>query len=158
MWYLSFIPDIWLTYAVHAVTLVGLIGVVIGFLGSKIPFVSHYGGIVKGISTIILLIGIYFEGSLTNEMMWRSKVAEFEKKVDIAKEESKKANERLDKEVSEKIKGIKDNFNVNKQEIEKNRESIDAECKLSDTAWLLYNRASQNAISRSTSKPTGNSK
>ncbi len=70
MWYLSFIPDIWLTYAVHAVTLVGLIGVVIGFLGSKIPFVSHYGGVVKSISTIVLLIGIYFEGSLTNEMMW----------------------------------------------------------------------------------------
>ncbi len=106
MWYLSFIPDIWLTYAVHAVTLVGLIGVVIGFLGSKIPFVSHYGGVVKSISTIVLLIGVYFEGSITNEMVWRSKVAEFEKKVDIAKEESKKANERLDREVSEKIKGI----------------------------------------------------
>lgn len=158
MWYLSFIPDIWLTYAVHAVTLIGLIGVVVGFLGSKIPFISHYGGVVKGISTVILLIGVYFEGSITNEMMWRSKVSEFEKKVDIAKEESRKANERLDKEVSEKIKGIKDNFNANKQEIEKNRESIDAECKLSDTAWLLYNRASQNAISRSTSKPTANSK
>jgi|LakMenE01Jun11ns_1017448.scaffolds.fasta_scaffold9953691_8 hypothetical protein len=158
MWYLSFIPDIWLTYAVHAVTILGLIGVIVGFLGSKIPFVSHYGGIVKGISTIVLLIGIYFEGSITNEMMWRSKIADLEKKVDIAKQESKKANERLDKEVSEKLKGIKDNFNVNKQEIEKNRESIDAECKLSDTAWLLYNRASQNAISGSTNKSVTTSK
>jgi hypothetical protein len=51
--------------------------------------------------------------------------------------------------VVETVKIIKENTNANNQAIEANRTAINSVCKLSDTAWMLYNRASQNGVAKS---------
>jgi hypothetical protein len=159
MWFLlSFVPDWFINYFVHIIFGAGVIGIVAGAFLSKVPFVSQYGVLIKIVSNILFVVGLFLEGGLQTELAWREKVADLQKKIEIAQQQSKETNAKIEQKVAEKVKNIKDNVNANRQTIENNRASINAECKLSDTAWLLYNSASQNALAGSTVKPTATSK
>lgn len=159
MWFLlSFVPNWFVEYFVHIIFGLGFSGLVTGMFLSKIPFISQYGFLIKTVSTVLLVIGIFLEGGLTTEMSYRAKIADMEAKVKIAGEQSKKENLKLEKKLNENVEFIKKKSDENKQAIESNRSSINAECKLSDTAWMLYNRSSQNAMAGSTSKFNGTSK
>jgi len=160
MWYvlLSFLPDWFVSYFVHLIFGAGVIGIVAGTFLSKVPFISQYGTLIKIVSNILFVVGLFLEGGLQTELAWREKVAELQAKIEIAQQQSKQTNAKIENRVAEKVKTIKDNVNANHQTIEENRVSINAECKLSDTAWLLYNSASQNALAGSTSNSAGTSK
>lgn len=152
MWFLSFIPDWMLQWFIHGVVAVGFVMYVIGYFKS-LPFVGPYAGISRQFGTLLLLIGIFFEGGYGVEMSYRNKIAEIQEKIKVAEQQSKDANKQIEQKVNEKVKLIKDNVNANNKAIEANRINIDAGCKLSDVAWLWYNRASQNAMAGSSSKP-----
>ena len=159
MWFLlSFVPDWFVSYFVHIIFSVGVTGIIVGAFLSKVPFVSQYGFLIKIVSNILFVVGLFLEGGLQTELAWREKVADLQKKIEIAQQQSKETNAKIEQKVAEKVKNIKDNVNANRQTIENNRASINAECKLSDTAWLLYNGASQNAVAGSAVKPAGTSK
>ena len=159
MWFLlSFVPDWFINYFVHIIFSVGLIGIIAGAFLSKIPFVNQYGVLIKIVSNILFVVGLFLEGGLQTELAWRDKVAELQAKIEVAQQQSKESNAKLEKKLAEKVNTIKDNVNANRQTIEENRASINAECKLSDTAWLLYNSASQNAVAGSASRPTATGK
>ena len=160
MWYilLSFLPDWFVSYFVHLIFGAGVIGIVAGTFLSKVPFISQYGTLIKIVSNILFVVGLFLEGGLQTELAWREKVAELQAKIEIAQQQSKETNAKIENKVADKVKTIKDNVNANRQIIEENRSSINAECKLSDTAWLLYNSASQNALAGSTSNSAGTSK
>jgi hypothetical protein len=160
MWFilLSFLPDWFVSYFVHIIFGAGVIGIIAGTFLSKVPFISQYGFLIKIVSNILFVVGLFLEGGLQTELAWREKVAELQAKIAVAQQQSKETNAKIEQKVAEKVKNIKDNVNANRQTIENNRASINAECKLSDTAWLLYNSASQNAVAGSAVKPAGTSK
>jgi hypothetical protein len=159
MWFLlSFVPDWFINYFVHIIFGAGVVGIIVGAFLSKVPFVSQYGFLIKIVSNILFVVGLFLEGGLQTELAWREKVADLQKKIEIAQQQSKETNAKIEQKVTEKAKTIKDNVNANRQIIEENRVVINAECKLSDTAWLLYNSASQNVLARGTSSSTGTSK
>jgi hypothetical protein len=158
MWFLSFIPDAWLHWFVHGVVLLGIVLSVAGTIGKSISFIAEYGFLVKAIGSILLLVGIFFEGGYGVEMSYRAKVAEMEAKVKVAEQQSKNVNKQIETKVVEKVKIIKEQENARMREIEKNRSVINFECKLSDAAWMWYNRASQNDLARSTNGSTTTSK
>jgi len=159
MWFLlSFVPDWFINYFVHIIFGAGVVGIIVGAFLSKVPFVSQYGFLIKIVSNILFVVGLFLEGGLQTELAWRERVADLQKKIEIAQQQSKETNAKIEQKVTEKAKTIKDNVNANRQIIEENRIVINAECKLSDTAWLLYNSASQNAVARGTSSSTGTSK
>jgi hypothetical protein len=159
MWFLlSFVPDWFINYFVHIIFSAGVTGIIVGAFLSKVPFVNQYGVLIKIVSNILFVVGLFLEGGLQTELAWREKVADLQKKIEIAQQQSKETNAKIEQKVTEKAKTIKDNVNANRQIIEENRIVINAECKLSDTAWLLYNGASQNAVAGSAVKPAGTSK
>ena len=149
MWASLLFPDWVVTYFVHIVFAIGVIGTLVGTFLNKIPFINQYGMIIKSISVVLLIVGLYLEGGLQNEMAWRSKVAEYEKRIEAAQVASNEANVIIQEKVVETVKIIKENTNANNQAIEANSTAINSVCKLSDTAWMLYNRASQNGVANS---------
>jgi SMC interacting uncharacterized protein involved in chromosome segregation len=155
MWFLSFVPDAWLEWSIHALVLLGLLLGILGAIGKNIPFVSQYGTIVKAIGGLLFVVGVFFEGGYGVEMSYRAKVAEMQDKIEVAQKESKKENIRIQEKVVERVKIIKERADETNREIEAKRDIINAECKLSDDAWVLYNRATQNAISGSAGKSDG---
>lgn len=155
MWFLSFVPDAWLQWAIHALVLFGLILGIVGAIGKNIPFISQYGIIVKAIGGLLFIAGVFFEGGYGVEMSYRAKIADMQEKIDVAQKQSAKVNIKIQERIVEKIQIIKEKANDITREIETNRDAINAECKLSDDAWVLYNRATQNAVSGSAGKSDG---
>ena len=155
MWFLSFIPDWILQWAIHGLVILGLILTFIGSLVKFIPVIQPYAIIGRQLGIILLVIGVFFEGGYATEMSYRARIAEMQAKIKEAEIQSAKANEKLAYEVSKNKELIKEKVNQNAKDIEAKREAINAECKLSDDAWVLYNRAVEPKVSRGPSSANG---
>ena len=148
MWMLSFIPDSWLILAVHIIFGLGILGLaltwVFGNILDHFTFISPYVKLIRSLSIVLFVSGLYFEGGIGAETEWREKVAALEEKVKIAETQSKEANIKLQAKVLEKIKIIQKNVVSNKQEINTHKVIIDSECKLNDKAIDIYNSSIKN--------------
>ena len=155
MWFLSFIPDWILQWAIHGLVILGLVLTFIGSLVRFIPVIQPYALVGRQLGIVLLVIGVFFEGGYATEMSYRARIAEMQAKIKEAEVKSAKANEKLAAEVSKNKELIKEKVNKNAKDIEAKREAINAECKLSDDAWVLYNRAVEPKVSRSSSSANG---
>jgi hypothetical protein len=155
MWFLSFIPDWILQWAIHGLVILGLALTLIGSLVRFLPVIQPYAMVGRQVGIVLLVIGVFFEGSYVTEMSWRARVNELQAKLKEAEIQSAKLNEKLSVEVSKNKDLIREKVNRNAKDIEAKREAINAECKLSDDAWVLYNRAVEPKISRSSSSANG---
>lgn len=108
MWILNFLSDSFLILVTHAITALGVLGLLVGFLLGFIPLIKAHSTGIKIVSTVILLAGIYLEGGLSTELEWRKRVAEMEEKVKILEENSKKINTKVQTKVVEKTKIIRE--------------------------------------------------
>jgi len=147
MWMLSFLPDGFLFWVINIVLVIGLAATVLSFFLRFVPFLFPYATPIKLTGIIMLVVGVWFRGGYDNEMSWRAKVAEMQSKIEAAQAQSKEANVALDKKLTESRSVIKDRVNANYKAIEDNRASINAVCRVNDTAWMLYNRALENKLS-----------
>lgn len=152
MWILHFIPDSWLYKAVIAVMGIGLTGFLAGFFLAFIPGIKFWGGLIKYISLVILVAGVYFFGSYSTEMSWRAKVAEVQKKLDEANIKSKHETAKLQKKLNAQTLLIKQKAKDNANLIRKNASKIDADCKLNATAIELHNISASHGQVSGTSK------
>jgi hypothetical protein len=155
MWFLSFIPDWILQWAIHGLVILGLVLTFIGSLVRFIPVIQPYALVGRQLGIVLLVIGVFFEGGYATEMSYRARIAEMQAKIKEAEIQSAKANEKLANEVSKNKELIKEKVNRNAKDIEAKREAINAECKLSDDAWVLYNRAVEPKVSRGPSSANG---
>jgi low affinity Fe/Cu permease len=155
MWFLSFIPDWILQWAIHGLVILGLVLTFIGSLVKFIPVIQPYALVGRQVGIVLLLIGVYFEGGYGVEMSYRARIAEMQAKIKEAEVKSAKLNEKLTIEVGKNKELIREKVNRNAKDIEAKREAINAECKLSDDAWVLYNRAVEPKVSRSSSSANG---
>ena len=154
-WILSLIPEWILVTLIHGTVVVGLVLTFCGGLLKFIPVINPYAAIAKQIGIVLLVIGVFFEGGLAVEQSYRARIAEMQAKIKEAEIQSAKANEKLAYEVSKNKELIKEKVNRNAKDIEAKREAINAECKLSDDAWVLYNRAVEPKVSRGSSSANG---
>lgn len=155
MWFLSFIPDWILQWAIHGLVILGLVLTFIGSLVRFIPIIQPYALVGRQLGIVLLVIGVFFEGGYATEMSYRARITEMQAKIKEAEVKSAKANEKLAAEVGKNKELIKEKVNRNAKDIEAKREVINAECKLSDDAWVLYNRAIEPKISRGPSSANG---
>jgi hypothetical protein len=155
MWFLSFIPDWILQWAIHGLVILGLLFTFIGSLVKFIPVIQPYALVGRQVGIVLLVVGVFFEGGYATEMSYRARIAEMQAKIKEAEIKSAKVNEKLANEVSKNKELIKEKVNRNARDIEAKREAINAECKLSDDAWVLYNRAVEPKVSRSSSSANG---
>jgi len=155
MWFLSFIPDWILQWAIHGLVILGLVLTFIGSLVKFIPVIQPYALVGRQLGIVLLVVGVFFEGGYATEMSYRARIAEMQAKIKEAEVKSAKVNEKLANEVSKNKELIKEKVNRNDKDIEAKRQAINAECKLSDDAWVLYNRAVEPKISRGPSSANG---
>jgi hypothetical protein len=157
MWFLSFIPDGMLKIVVHSMVFAGLFLTFGGSFLKDLPLISPYVIIARQIGIVIFVTGVYFEGGYGVEMMYRHRIAEMQQKIDEAEKKSEQANQVLSDELNKKRDDIKGKVKENAKDIQAQRQKIDAECRLSDTAWLLYNRSVDPKVSNSTRSSNGTS-
>lgn len=139
MWLLHFLPDSFLIWVINGICIAGAVSTVLGFFCGWIPFVGRWKLPLQLLGIALLVAGVYFKGGYSTEMEWRARVAEVEAKVKVAEAKAKEANTKVQEKIVTKIVKIKEKAEVAKENIRRNKEKINAECKLSDEAVAAYN-------------------
>ena len=137
----------YMPYIVHGILILGIVG----YFASK--FAGIYKFIAMPVSVAMIVGAIFFEGNLYALQKYNKEVAEYQEKIKVAEEQSKKTNTVIQTKVVEKVKIVKEKTDANVQYVEKVLVKYDNMCVLPNATISLHNSASQNEVSRSTGSP-----
>lgn len=102
MWILSILPD----WVFHLLLLVGLLGLGASFVLKFVPFVTQYRVPIQVASGIMIALGIYMEGAISNQAWWEARVAEAELRVARAEAQAAEANGKIEYKIVEKTRVV----------------------------------------------------
>jgi hypothetical protein len=129
---------------------------VASFVLKFIPFVTAYRLPIQAAGLVLTVLGVWFEGAMSNEAAWQARVHEMEQKVAAAEVKSAQETVRIVTRVVTQIQTIKDTTNANTQYLEKQvAQDLDRECSLTNASVMLHNSASQNEMARSAGDTAG---
>lgn len=87
-WLLTLLP-VWI---IHSVLGLGVLGLLVAFFVQRIPFVKTYGYMIKIVSSILLVLGLFLQGALAYKESTALAVAKLEAKLAKAEAKSQKTN------------------------------------------------------------------
>ena len=143
MFLLHMLPDAFLVWIINILLIGGLIGMVVGFLGSKLPFVGAYATAIKVASIVIFCIGLYWKGGYSVEQDWRERVAQLEEKVKDAEAKSQQTNVVIETKIRERTKRVVETRERIVQKIKEVEKVIDAKCELDPSVISILNEAAK---------------
>ena len=143
MWLLSFLPSDFLLFIINAILICGVIGTILGFVGSRLPVVGNYANVIKYVSILLLCIGIYWKGGYSVEQEWRQRVAELEEKVKDAEAKSQQTNVVIETKIRERVKRVVEKREVVVEKIKEVEKVIDAKCELDPSVVNILNEAAK---------------
>ena len=137
MWILKFLPN----FVFHLILIGGLLGLGASFVLKFVPFVTQYRVVIQVVASIMIAVGLYMEGAISDNTAWVDRVHEMEKKVAEAEAKSADANTKLVDELAKHKEQIVAAQAATKQAIQQNAQAINKECKLNDISVQMYNQA-----------------
>ena len=137
MWILKFLPD----FIFHLIFIAGLLGLGASFVLKFVPFVAQYRVPIQVAASIMIAVGLYMEGAISDNTAWVDRVHQMEKKVAEAEAKSADANTKLVTELAKNREKIAANQQAVKQAIQQNIQAINRQCKLTDVGVEMYNQA-----------------
>ena len=143
MWLLSFLPSDFLLFIINAILICGVIGTILGFVGSRLPVVGNYANVIKYVSILLLCIGIYWKGGYSVEQEWRQRVAELEEKVKDAEAKSQQTNVVIETKIRERVKRVVEKREVVVEKIKEVEKVVDAKCELDPSVVDILNEAAK---------------
>ena len=102
MWILQWLPN-WIFYAIF---FAGLLGLIATYIMKFIPFVYVYRTPIQAVSVVLIALGTYMSGAISNEEAWQARVKEMEAKVAAAEVQSVKENIKIVEKVVKKTEYI----------------------------------------------------
>ena len=87
-WLLTLLP-VWI---IHTVLGLGVLGLLVAFFVQRIPFIKTYGYMIKIVSSILLVLGLFLQGALAYKESTALAVAKLEAKLAKAEAKSQKTN------------------------------------------------------------------
>jgi hypothetical protein len=137
MFILQFLPD----FIFHLILLIGLLGLGASFVLGYIPFISQYRLPIQVAASILIVLGVYMEGAISNNNEWKARVADLKLQVAKAEAESAEANIKLIEELANKQAQVTVVQEATNQAIRKSAPAINKTCKINDISIQLYNQA-----------------
>ena len=93
------------------------------------------------VGVVLLVVGSYLFGGYGVQQAWQARVKELEDKVAKAEAQSQRVNTVIQTKIVERVKIVEKKVEVVRTQIEKDKEIINAECKVPDIAIIDYNKA-----------------
>lgn len=103
MWILQWLPN-WIFYGIF---FAGLLGLLATYVMKFIPFVYVYRTPIQAVSVVLIALGTYMSGAISNEEAWQARVKEMESKVEAAAVESAQENVKIVEKIVKKTEYIK---------------------------------------------------
>jgi hypothetical protein len=91
MWLLNFLPE----WVFHLILLAGVLGLIASLVLKFIPFFSTYKLPVQVVSILLMVVGVWFEGAMSNQAAWEAKVTQVQAKVAVAEVKSAEENTKI---------------------------------------------------------------
>ncbi len=148
MWILNFIPDALLALLIHAVTAAGALGLIVGFAAGWIPWLKPQASVIKIVATVLLLIGIYFEGGLGVEMVWRERARALEQQIQASEQQAVETNVVVQTKYLDRVKVVKETQEVVVEKIREVEKLVDAKCEVAPEAIIILNEAARDPRSK----------
>jgi hypothetical protein len=104
MWILQWLPN-WIFYAFF---LVGVLGLAATFVMKFIPFVYVYKTPIQMVSIILIALGTYMAGAISNNEQWEARVKELQIKVAEAQAKAAEENVKIVEKVVNNTKIVKE--------------------------------------------------
>jgi len=139
----SLLHSIW-ALIVHLMVLVGMAGYVASYFVKTIPFITQYNLPLRIGCSILIVLGVFFEGSLHNENVWKERVAILEEKVKVSQQQSDDANKELQKMLEDSTQKTKDVQIVIQDRIVKEIVKLDSVCVIPSEVISILNDAARN--------------
>ena len=121
---MNFLPD----WIFHAILLVGVLGLLASFVLKFIPFFSTYNLPIQVGAIALIVLGVWFEGAMSNQAAWEARVAEMQIKVAEAEVKSQETNVQIITKTVKKLELVRtrgdDIVNYVDREVVKDREVI----------------------------------
>jgi cytochrome c biogenesis protein CcdA len=137
MWILKWLPD----FVFHLIFIAGLLGLGASFVLKFVPFFVQYRVVIQVTASIMIAVGLYMEGAISDNTAWVDRVHVMEKKVAEAEAKSADANTKLVTEIARNREKIAANQASVKQAIQQTIQAINRQCKLTDVSVEMYNQA-----------------
>jgi len=144
MWLLHFVPDNLLHYVINAFLFSGIGLYILGLLSNFIRFMTPYKEMIRIISTLLIIVSIYFYGRYTTDQEWRAKVEAAQAQVAAAEAKAQQVNTQVETKIVTQTQVIHDKQIVIQHEIQAVEKQIDSECKLDPVVVKIVNDAAQN--------------
>jgi len=124
MFLLNFLPD----WIFHAILVAGILGLLASFILKVIPVISTYRLPIQAAAILLIVVGVWFEGAMSNQAEWEAKVAEMQVKVAEAEAKSQETNVQIITKTVKKLELVRtkgeDIINYVDREVVKDKEVI----------------------------------
>lgn len=141
MWLLNFIPD-WVFYGIF---FIGLIGFAVTYLLRFIPIPSIYvyRTPIQLVSVVLVAIGTFMSGAISNENAWKERVAKLEKEYAESQVKSEQVNTEVITKYITKREVIKERGEEQIRYIDKEIVKYNEICKLPKDVIVIHNNAAK---------------
>jgi hypothetical protein len=140
MFVLKFLPE----WFFHLILLVGIFGMLASLILKSIPFIKSYALPIQLFSGFLLVLGIFFQGAMSNEASWISKVKEMELKVAEAAAKSAEANQKIETVYVDRVQVVKEIKYVVQNNIKTNSDTINKFCVIGPEVISILNTSASN--------------
>jgi hypothetical protein len=145
MWILNFLPD----FAFHILLVIGILGIIAGFLLSNIPFIGTNGKLIQIVSILITVLAVWYEGGIAKDQEYKKQIADLQLKVSRAEAQSAESNTKLAEEILKRQQAIQQITAANKQKLNNQAVELNKACTVNDDVISILNDAAR-ARNRST--------
>ncbi len=143
IWLLSLLPTAFVGLIIHAILIAGIVGLLLSIFTNLIPQIQPYSFILRIVSYVLIVVGVFYEGVLYNQKVWEEKVASLEAQIKLSQEKSKTINEEIKTKYVTKVERIKETEYIIQEKIKENKEKIDAQCVVPTEAIEALNDAAK---------------
>ena len=141
MWILKWMP-FWIFYAAFFVGLLGFIATyLLRFV--PIPALFMYKTPIQIVSAIMMVVGVYMAGAISNEEAWLAKVKELEVKVAEAEAKSQQVNVQVVEKVVTKTQVVRERGKDIVQYVDREVVKYDSKCEIPKEAVTAVNQAAE---------------
>jgi len=136
----------------HAILLAGSLGLIASFILNFIPTFKLYHLPLQVISVLLIALGIWFEGAMSNQAEWEAKVKDLEVKVAEAQAQSQEENIKIVTKTVKQIQVIREQgqniITYVDKEVVKDREVVKfvENCPIPEIIISTHNAAALNKI------------
>jgi hypothetical protein len=130
MWLLNFLPD----FAFHIMLIIGILGIIAGFVLNSIPFINTNGKLIQVVSILLTVVAVWYEGGIAKDQEYKKQIAQLELKV---------SNTKLAEEILKHQQAIKDITAANKQRLNNQATDLNKSCKINDNVISILNDAAK---------------